>query len=56
MAAHFQTARGRFVVVNGYFPKGSGPARDNSRVGYKLDFSRRSSPERKRCGAGTRCS
>ena len=35
-----QTARGRFVVVNGYFPKGSGPARDNSRVGYKLDFSR----------------
>ena len=40
MAAHFQTARGRFVVVNGYFPKGSGPARDNSRVSYKLDFSR----------------
>ena len=40
MAAHFQTARGRFVVVNGYFPKGSGPDRDNSRVGYKLDFSR----------------
>ena len=40
MAAHFQAARGRFVVVNGYFPKGSGPARDNSRVGYKLDFSR----------------
>ena len=40
MAGHFQTARGRFVVVNSYFPKGSGPARDNSRVGYKLDFSR----------------
>ena len=40
MAGHFQTARGRFVVVNGYFPKGSGPDRDNSRVGYKLDFSR----------------
>ena len=40
IAAHFQTARGRFVVVNGYFPKGSGPDRDNSRVGYKLDFSR----------------
>ena len=40
MAAHFQTARGRFVVVNSYFPKGSGPARDNSQVGYKLDFSR----------------
>ena len=28
MGAHFQTARGRFVVVNGYFPKGSGPAQD----------------------------
>ena len=40
MAGHFQTARGQFVVVNGYFPKGSGPDRDNSRVGYKLDFSR----------------
>ena len=40
MAGHFQTTRGRFVVVNSYFPKGSGPARDNSRVGYKLDFSR----------------
>ena len=40
MAGHFQTARGRFVVVNSYFPKGSGPDRDNSRVGYKLDFSR----------------
>ena len=40
MAAHFQTACGRFVVVNGYFPKGSGTDRDNSRVGYKLDFSR----------------
>ena len=40
MAGHFQTARGQFVVVNSYFPKGSGPARDNSRVGYKLDFSR----------------
>ena len=40
MAGHFQTARGRFVVVNGYFPKGSGPDRDNSRVGYKLDFYR----------------
>ena len=35
-----QTTRGRFVVVNGYFPKGSGPDRDNSRVGYKLDFYR----------------
>jgi exodeoxyribonuclease-3 len=32
--AHF----GRLVVVNGYFPKGSGKHRDNSRVPYKLDF------------------
>ena len=56
MAGHFQTARGRFVVVNSYFPKGSGPARDNSRVGYKLDFLGRSSPERKRYGVGARCS
>ena len=36
-----QIARfGRLVVVNGYFPKGSGNARDNSRVPYKLDFYR----------------
>jgi len=36
-----QTARfGRLVVVNGYFPKGSGSKRDNSRVPYKLDFYR----------------
>jgi exodeoxyribonuclease-3 len=34
--AHF----GRLVVVNGYFPKGSGRDRDNSRVPYKLDFYR----------------
>lgn len=34
-----QLARfGRLVVANGYFPKGSGKDRDNSRVGYKLDF------------------
>ncbi len=32
--AHF----GKLVVVNGYFPKGSGNQRDNSRVPYKLDF------------------
>jgi exodeoxyribonuclease-3 len=45
--AHFdaegrvQFARfGRLVIVNGYFPKGSGNARDNSRVPYKLDFYR----------------
>ena len=57
MAAHFQTARGRFVVVNGYFPKGSGPApgQQPGRLQARL-LSGRSSPERKRCGAGTRCS
>lgn len=34
-----QIARfGKLVVVNGYFPKGSGKDRDNSRVPYKLDF------------------
>jgi exodeoxyribonuclease-3 len=33
------TARfGKTFVVNGYFPKGSGTKRDNSRVPYKLDF------------------
>lgn len=33
------TARfGRTWIVNGYFPKGSGKDRDNSRVPYKLDF------------------
>ena len=31
---------GRLVLVNVYFPKGSGKKRDNSRVPYKLDFSR----------------
>ena len=36
-----QIARfGKLVVANGYFPKGSGRDRDNSRVGYKLDFYR----------------
>ncbi len=36
-----QIARfGRLVVVNAYFPKGSGRERDNSRVPYKLDFYR----------------
>ena len=34
--AHF----GKLAVVNGYFPKGSGNNRDNSRVPYKLDFYR----------------
>ena len=32
---------GRLVVANGYFPKGSGRLRDNSRVPYKLDFYRK---------------
>jgi exodeoxyribonuclease-3 len=31
---------GRLVVANGYFPKGSGTLRDNSRVPYKLAFYR----------------
>ena len=31
---------GRLVVVNAYFPKGSGTLRDNSRVPYKLAFYR----------------
>lgn len=41
LAAHFRTAAGRrLTLVNGYFPKGSGKDRDNSRVPYKLDFYR----------------
>ncbi len=36
-----QVARfGRLVVVNAYFPKGSGTNRDNGRVPYKLAFTR----------------
>ena len=35
-----QARFGRLVVINGYFPKGSGKDRDNSRVPYKLDFYR----------------
>ena len=31
---------GHLVVVNSYFPKGSGAQRDNSRVPYKLDYYR----------------
>ncbi len=31
---------GRLLIVNGYFPNGSGKDRDNSRVPYKLDFYR----------------
>ena len=53
IAAHFRTDRGRFAVVNGYFPKGSGKDRDNSRVGYKLAFYRavfdRAQLMRRRC-------
>ena len=38
MAAHFQTARGRFVVVNGYFPQGKrpGPGQQPSRLQARL--------------------
>ncbi len=36
-----QVARiGRLVIANVYFPNGSGPNRDHSRVPYKLDFYR----------------
>ena len=53
IAAHFRTAHGRFAVLNGYFPNGSGKGRDNSRVGYKLDFYRavfdRAQRLRRRC-------
>ena len=36
-----QIARlGGAAIINGYFPKGSGKERDNSRVPYKLDFYR----------------
>ena len=31
---------GELLIVNGYFPNGSGKERDNSRVPYKLDFYR----------------
>jgi exodeoxyribonuclease-3 len=38
----FQLARfGKLVVVNAYFPNGNGPARDNSRIPYKLAFYQR---------------
>ena len=31
---------GDLLIVNGYFPNGSGPNRDHSRIPYKLDFYR----------------
>jgi len=31
---------GKLAVCSAYFPKGSGPNRDNSRIPYKLDFYR----------------
>jgi exodeoxyribonuclease-3 len=41
LEGRLQLARfGRLVVANGYFPKGSGAKRDNSRVPFKLDFYR----------------
>lgn len=49
----FQMARfGKLWVVNAYFPNGNGPARDNSRIPYKLGFYRKVfdllEPEKKR--------
>lgn len=35
------TRYGRLIVFNVYFPNGNGKGRDNSRVPYKLDFTRR---------------
>lgn len=41
MEGRLQFARfGELLVVNGYFPNGSGKNRDHSRVPYKLDFYR----------------
>jgi exodeoxyribonuclease-3 len=41
LEGRLQLARfGRLVIANGYFPKGSGARRDNSRVPFKLDFYR----------------
>jgi exodeoxyribonuclease-3 len=38
----FQCAEfGRLLVCNVYFPNGNGKERDNSRIPYKLDFTRR---------------
>lgn len=40
--ARLQLARfGKLLVANVYFPKGSGPNRDNSRIPFKLSFYRR---------------
>jgi exodeoxyribonuclease III len=37
----FQLARfGQLMVVNAYFPNGNGKERDNSRIPYKLDFTK----------------
>jgi exodeoxyribonuclease-3 len=46
------TRYGRLFVFNVYFPNGNGKDRDNSRVPYKLDFTRRvlELAERKRRG------
>lgn len=42
LEGRFLMARfGRLWIASAYFPKGSGTARDNSRVPYKLRFSRR---------------
>jgi exodeoxyribonuclease-3 len=40
--ARLQLARfGKLLLANVYFPKGSGPNRDNSRIPFKLNFYRR---------------
>jgi exodeoxyribonuclease-3 len=45
-----QMARfGRLVIANVYFPKGSGSLRDNSRVPYKLEFTRAVFDAAERC-------
>jgi exodeoxyribonuclease-3 len=36
-----RTDIGSLVVVNGYFPNGNGKDRDNSRIPYKLEFTRK---------------
>ncbi len=32
---------GKLLVVNGYYPNGNGKARDNSRIPFKLDFTKK---------------
>ena len=55
IAAHFRTERGRFAVVNAYFPKGDGKNRDNSRVPTSSASTARSSSGCSACAAAARC-